>query len=73
MFQSDEDTEATKEGTSTDDPFEATIESTPKFLTFFDQVDDMFLDQFDDVHLEFYNQLENRTKECDVLLSEVSR
>lgn len=38
----------------------------------FDQVDETFLDQFDDVYLEFYNQLDNRTKECDVLLSEVS-
>lgn len=31
----------------------------------------MFLDEFDDVYLEFYNQLENRTKECDHLLGEV--
>lgn len=53
-------------------PFDSVIESTPKFLTLFDQVDDMFLDQFDDVNLEFYNQLDNRTKECDVLLREVS-
>lgn len=32
----------------------------------------MFLEQFDDVYLEFYNQLEDRTKECDLLLGEVS-
>lgn len=47
------------------------VESTPKFLTLYDQIDDLFLNQFDDVYLEFYNQLENRTKECDVLLGEV--
>lgn len=50
---------------------DSAIESTPKFLTLFDQIDDIFLDEFDDVYLEFYNQLGNRTKECDVLLSEV--
>lgn len=48
------------------------IESTPNFLTFYDQIDDLFLDEFDDVYLQFYNQLNDRTKECDVLLSEVS-
>lgn len=48
------------------------IESTPKFLTLYDQIDETFLEQFDDVHHEFYNQLEDRTKECDVLLGEVS-
>lgn len=32
----------------------------------------MFLDQFDDVYLEFYNQLDTRTRACDVLLGEVS-
>jgi hypothetical protein len=52
---------------------ESPIESTPKFLTMFDQVEDLFLNQFDDVYLEFYNQLENRTKECDVLLGEVRK
>lgn len=52
--------------------FDSIVESTPKFLTLFDQLDDLFLDEFDDVYLEFYNQLDNRTKECDVLLSEVS-
>lgn len=51
---------------------DATIESTPAFLTMYDHVDDLFLDQFDDVYLEFYNQLDSRTKECDVLLGEVS-
>jgi hypothetical protein len=48
------------------------VESTPKFLTLYDQIDDLFLNQFDDVYLEFYNQLENRTKECDELLGEVN-
>lgn len=38
----------------------------------FDEIDDMFQHQFDDVYLEFYNQLDDRTKECDVLLGEVS-
>jgi hypothetical protein len=47
------------------------VESTPKFLTLYDQIDDLFLNQFDDVYLEFYNQLEERTMECDVLLGEV--
>jgi hypothetical protein len=54
------------------DSSELIIESTLKFLTYFDQVDDSFQEQFNDVYLEFYNQLESRTKECDVLLSEVS-
>lgn len=48
------------------------VESTPKFLKLYEQIDDLFLNQFDDVYLEFYNQLENRTQECDVLLDEVS-
>lgn len=56
----------------TGDLFESVVESTPKFLTLFDQIDDKFLDKFDDVYLEFYNQLDNRTKECDALLGEVS-
>lgn len=62
-----------KDQGSKDDPFNTVIESTPKFLTFFDQVEDSFLEQFDDVYLEFYNQLESRTKECDGLLSEVKQ
>jgi hypothetical protein len=57
-----------------DEPLDMTniVESTPKFLTLYDQIDDLFLNQFDDVYFEFYEQLENRTKECDVLLGEVS-
>jgi hypothetical protein len=59
---------------SKDDPLDMAniVESTPKFLTLYDQIDDLFLNQFDDVYFEFYDQLENRTKECDVLLGEVS-
>lgn len=76
FWKSDEDKEAiTNEelNESKVHPFNSIIESTPKFLTLFDQIDDLFQEEFDDVYLEFYNQLENRTKECDVLLSEVSQ
>lgn len=50
---------------------EVNIESTPTFLTIFDDLEEQFLLQEDDVYLEFYNQLNNRTQECDVLLNEV--
>lgn len=48
------------------------IESTPEFLTWYNQVDEVILEQADDVYLEFYGQLESRTKDCDVLLKEVN-
>lgn len=58
--------------TSSETPLDSVIESTPEFLTYYDQTEDLFLEQFDDVYLDFYNQLENQTQECDVLLGEVS-
>lgn len=70
-FQTDEVTEIS-DVKDLKPPFDSIIESTPKFLTLYDQIDELFLDQFDDVYLEFYNQLEDRTKECDALLGEVS-
>lgn len=60
------------EAASFDSPPDSIIESTPKFLTYYDQIEDLFHEQFDDVYLDFYNQLENRTQECDALLGEVS-
>lgn len=68
----DEDTKPVEEGDDGPMDGKTIVESTPKFLTLYDQIDDLFQNQFDDVYLEFYNQLENRTKECDVLLEEVS-
>lgn len=58
--------------TTTESPLDVIIESTPEFLTYYDQIEDLYLEQFDDVYLDFFNQLENQTQECDVLLGEVS-
>jgi hypothetical protein len=48
------------------------IESIPKFLVWFDEVEEAFESQSDDVYNKFYSQLETQTKQCDVLLNEVS-
>jgi hypothetical protein len=49
------------------------IESIPTFLTWFNQIEETFEDQNDDVYYDFYNQLEDQTKQCDALLSDVSQ
>lgn len=48
------------------------IESTQEFLSWYNQIDDKILEQFDSVYLEYFNQLSNKTEECDNLLKEVS-
>lgn len=49
------------------------FESIPKFLTFFNDVEEEFLSYDDDVYLKFYNQLEDQNNQCDVLLGEVTK
>lgn len=47
------------------------IESIPKFLTWFNDVEEEFLNFDDDVYFKFFNQLEEQTRQCDTLLGEV--
>ena len=40
-------------------------------MSWYNSVDSEILEHFDDVYLDYYGQLESRTKECDKLLSEI--
>lgn len=48
------------------------IESIPKFLTWFNDIEEEFSSFDDDVYYKFYDQLDEQMKQCDALLGEVS-
>ncbi|XP_055640025.1 conserved oligomeric Golgi complex subunit 3 [Toxorhynchites rutilus septentrionalis] len=49
----------------------STIDSTQDFLSWYNAVDGEILRHFDDVYLDYYDQLEARSIECDKLLEEI--
>ncbi|XP_055614526.1 conserved oligomeric Golgi complex subunit 3 [Uranotaenia lowii] len=47
------------------------IESTQDFLSWYNTIDSEILEHFDDVYLDYYEQLRERSSECDKLLGEI--
>lgn len=47
------------------------IESPQSFLTWYNTVDLEMYDRSDDVYKEYYEQLQNRSKDCDNLLEQI--
>ncbi|CRK92758.1 CLUMA_CG006329, isoform A [Clunio marinus] len=51
----------------------APIEATPEFLSLFEKFDDMHLGSSNNVYSEFYNQMSNRKKECNILYEHIEK